>query len=353
MKRAAPFALAAALSACATTPPAQSPRAEHPRAPAQDGQQWCAYITGFGSEEVCGIRVPSAESLGCVRTGEKPHGIALAPDGSRFYVSNEGNNTVSVVDASAMGVVATIAVGQRPNQIALTPDGRSLWVTNYADHSVSVVDTTSNEVTRTLEVGRNPHIVAMNASRGQALVTSEGDGAVDVFDLDTFERAQRIEVFGFPRVLTVAPQGDRAFLTLRWLNGALVLDLQAGAVGERFSVGERPFAEAGKVAHGIAVTHDGELVLLTTQTSGQLTWINAHTSAAVGNVRVGDDPNWVEVTPDDRYAVVSNTAEDTAVVVDVRQRSILGSSSVSAKPKRLTVGACPEAALSSKGEPSP
>jgi YVTN family beta-propeller protein len=290
MRRVAPFFLAAALPACATTRPAQTPRAEHSRAPAQDGRQWCAYITSYGSEEVCGIRVPNAESIGCVRTGEKPHGIALAQGGSCLYVSDEGSNTVSVVDASAMRVVTTIAVRQRPNQIALTPDGGSLGVTNNADHSVSVVDTASNEVTRTLEVGRNPHIVAMNTPRGQALVTTEGDGAVEVFDLDTFERTRQISGHGFPRVLTVAPQGDRAFLTLRWLNGALVLDPEGGQVRARLSVGERTFAEAGKVAHGIAVTHDGEFILLTTQTSGELTSINAHTLAAVGGVRVGAKP---------------------------------------------------------------
>lgn len=327
--------------------------AEKPGKPAQDGRQFCAYVTGFGSEEVCGIVVPSAESIGCIRTGESPHGIALAQDGSRLYVSNEGSNTVSVVDPNAMRIVTTVAVGWRPNQIALTPDGHSLWVTNNADHSVSVVDTASNRVARTIEVGPNPHIVAMSPSRGQALVTSEGDGAVDVFDLETFERVRRIIVYGFPRVLSVAPSGDRAFLTLRWLNGALVLDLGDGSVSDRVSVGERPFAEAGKIAHGIAVTHDGQLVLLTTQPSGELTWIDASNLAALGTVSVGDDPNWVEITPDDRYAIVSNTGDDTAVVIDVRQRRVLGRASVSAQPKRLTVGACPEAAVSSKGAHAP
>lgn len=351
MKCATPFVLLAALSACATATPARDAGPE--RARAHDGRQWCAYITGFGTDQICGIRVPSAKSMGCVRTGDKPHGVALARDGSRVYVSNEGTNTVSVVDASAMHVVATVPVGQRPNQIALTPDGRSLWVTNNGDHNVSIVDTQENTVTRNLDVGRNPHIVVMNKSRGQALVTSEGDGAVDVFNLHTFERDRRIDVYGFPRVPTVAPHGDRAFLTLRWLNGALVIDLQAGTVADRIAIGEQPFAEAGMVSHGVATIHDGRIILLTTQTSGLLTWIDASTLEVAASVRVGASPNWVEVTPDDRFAVVSNTGDDTAVVVDLQRRTIAGRASVGAKPKRLAVGACPQASTPSTGGQSP
>jgi len=344
------FALAACASTKSGQPASTSAVQADPRSsPEHAERSFCAYVTGFGSEEVCGLRIPGAERIGCIRTGKKPHGIALSRDGSLLYVSNEGENTVAVVGTMDMRVIATVAVGQRPNQIALVPDESALWVTNNGDHSVSVVDTESREVTRTFEVGRSPHIVVMDAARRQALVTSEGDGVVDVFDLGTFERTRRMTVYGFPRVLAVAPSGQRAFLTLRWLNGALVLDLEEGAVRERIALGQREFAEQGKDAHGVAVTHDGQFVLLTTQTNGHLTWIEAGGLSPAGHVRVGNDPNWVEVTPDDRFAVVSNTQDNTAVVVDVQQRRVVGRAAVSAQPKRLTVGACPGATLSHGG----
>jgi YVTN family beta-propeller protein len=90
----------------------------------------CAWITSFGGNDVCGIAVPSGESLGCVTTGSKPHGVALSADGSRLYVSNEGTDTMTVVDTVAKRAVAEVRVGRQPNQVALDPPGEQLRVLN-------------------------------------------------------------------------------------------------------------------------------------------------------------------------------------------------------------------------------
>lgn len=52
--------------------------------PASGRENSCAYVTSFGGEDVCGFRIPDGQSLGCARSGAKPHGLALSPDGSRL-----------------------------------------------------------------------------------------------------------------------------------------------------------------------------------------------------------------------------------------------------------------------------
>ncbi|MDB5399184.1 MAG: rane protein, partial [Rhodopila sp.] len=44
------------------------------------------------------------------------------------YVSNERDNTISVVDLDAMTTVKTIDVGQRPRGITLTKDNKYILV---------------------------------------------------------------------------------------------------------------------------------------------------------------------------------------------------------------------------------
>jgi YVTN family beta-propeller protein len=56
-----------------------------------------------------------------IPTGKGPHGVVIAPDGQRAYVTNQYENTVSVIDVPARKPVATIAVGDRPNGISITP----------------------------------------------------------------------------------------------------------------------------------------------------------------------------------------------------------------------------------------
>ena len=61
-------------------------------------------------------------------------------DGSRVWVANQDNDSVSVIDAASLGRIAEIAVGRNPRAIALDHDGR-LWVSNRGSDSLSVVDT--------------------------------------------------------------------------------------------------------------------------------------------------------------------------------------------------------------------
>ena len=42
---------------------------------------------------------------------------------TRAYVTNAGDNTVSVIDSGANTVVATVSVGALPVAVAVTPDG--------------------------------------------------------------------------------------------------------------------------------------------------------------------------------------------------------------------------------------
>ena len=81
-----------------------------------------------------------------------PIGIAIAPDGTRVYVTNAGdpfdraNGTVAVIDTATDTVVATIPVGILPEAVAITPDGTRAYVANAASSTASVIDIASNTV---------------------------------------------------------------------------------------------------------------------------------------------------------------------------------------------------------------
>jgi len=197
-----------------------------------------------------------------------------------------------------MKPVGSVKVGREPNQVALSPAGDRLWVTNHADSTASIINTATLAVERTIPVGREPHVIVTNAARNVAIVTSEGDGALDVFDLASFERVSRQPLFGFPRVLAATRSGDTAFLTIRWLNGALAVDLQGKGPFDRVALGEPRFAAEGKDAHGIALTPDERTLLITTQMTDELTFIEPKSLAVLGRVTIGHNPNWIGVTAD-------------------------------------------------------
>src|SRR5437667_12822456 len=55
---------------------------------------------------------------------EVNHGAAVAPDGSRFYFSNEADHTLDVVSGKTLRVTDTIALRGRPTNIAISRAGR-------------------------------------------------------------------------------------------------------------------------------------------------------------------------------------------------------------------------------------
>ena len=73
-------------------------------------------------------------------------GLSVSTSAKLIYVTNAGNNTVSIIDTSKNEVVNTIRVGVWPAGIAIDPTTNRAYVvnSNEAESSVSVVDLSSN-----------------------------------------------------------------------------------------------------------------------------------------------------------------------------------------------------------------
>ena len=96
-----------------------------------------------------------AEKVGEVVVGNFPQSVAVNPAGTRAYVTNGADNTVSVIDLSSLQVVSTIRVGSEPRGCCLSPGGNRLYVANFSDGTMSVIDTASNTVLQTVDLTLN------------------------------------------------------------------------------------------------------------------------------------------------------------------------------------------------------
>src|SRR5258708_17458168 len=66
--------------------------------------------------------------VGEIKGIEASHGIAVARDGSRIYISEEATRTLDVVDGKTLSVTKRIPLSGVPNLIGLSPDGRRGYV---------------------------------------------------------------------------------------------------------------------------------------------------------------------------------------------------------------------------------
>lgn len=83
-----------------------------------NGELWVSDATN-GKVEYYTFMSGSWGSVGSIATGADAHAIAFTSNGSTAYVTNQGANTVSVIDVATHAVTKTISVGTKPNGIAL------------------------------------------------------------------------------------------------------------------------------------------------------------------------------------------------------------------------------------------
>jgi YVTN family beta-propeller protein len=70
-----------------------------------------------------------------------------------------------VITTATGAVSPPITVGTFPNQVAITPDGKRAYVTNTGDNTVSVITTATGAVSPPITVGKLPEGVVICPAR--------------------------------------------------------------------------------------------------------------------------------------------------------------------------------------------
>ena len=87
----------------------------------------------------------------------------------KAFVTNSGDDTVTVISLTTMTVVATIPVGDNPLNITVSPDGGRAYVSNRNSSNVSIIDTDTLAVIATVSVGTAPTGLAWLAQSSAAV----------------------------------------------------------------------------------------------------------------------------------------------------------------------------------------
>ena len=96
--------------------------------------------------------------VGVINGIEVNHGAAVAPDGSRIYVSDEAESTLDVVDGKTLKVVKKIPLSGHPNNMAVGKDGKRVYVgIIQAPGGVDVIDTASMQRVKTIPTKGSIH----------------------------------------------------------------------------------------------------------------------------------------------------------------------------------------------------
>jgi YVTN family beta-propeller protein len=146
---------------------------------------------------------------GRVNLGGLPVDIKLAPDGSVFYIANQGRHGVSIVDPIAMRELAFLPTGQGAHGMAISRDTKSLYVGNRLAGTISVIDFASGQITATWYTGGSPDMLQVSPDGTQLWASGRFNGAVYVVNTTNGQLVATIPTGTAPHGLTYFPQPGR------------------------------------------------------------------------------------------------------------------------------------------------
>ncbi|MCX2934912.1 YncE family protein [Mycobacterium sp. CVI_P3] len=110
--------------------------------------------------------------------GLDPHGIAIDSYGT-LYVANTGDGTASIIYAG--GSTTTFAVGSQPYDIALSPDESELYITDQGANAFYVYAGSIDNTANYFLVGDKPNSLAVNDD-GTVYMTNSGAKTITLYD---------------------------------------------------------------------------------------------------------------------------------------------------------------------------
>jgi YVTN family beta-propeller protein len=132
------------------------------------------YVANQGRDGVSVIDPVAMKEIEFIPTGHGAHGLELSRDTQSLYVSNRLEGTVSVIDTATRSVRAKWTVVGSPDMMQISPDGRQLWASNRFHASVTVIDTATGEVLQRIKTGANPHGLAFFPQPGRMSIGHNG-----------------------------------------------------------------------------------------------------------------------------------------------------------------------------------
>ena len=204
----------------------------------------------------------SGKNVGDIPDTPGVHGIALAPELGKGFVSNGREGTVTVFDIKTLVPIGSkIKVGENPDAILYEPATKRVFTFNGRSQDSTAIDAVSGKVLGTIKLDGKPEFAASDA-KGEVFVNIEDKSELTVIDPNKLEVKVKwpLAPCTEPSGLALDRKNRRLFVGCDNKMMAVV-DADSGKVLATPAIGEGVDATAYDDETGLAFASCGEGVL--------------------------------------------------------------------------------------------
>ncbi|HUI44552.1 MAG TPA: YncE family protein [Nitrospirota bacterium] len=186
------------------------------------------------------------------------HGIALAPELGRGFISNGKANTASIFDMKTLKVIGQVKTGENPDAILYEPSSQRVFTFNGKSKDATVFEATSGTVLATIALGGKPEF-ATTDNKGRVFVNIEDTNEVVELDSKKLAIVKRhsLRPCVEPSGMAIDIEHHQTFSGCH--NKVMtVLDVDSGKVMATLPIGQGVDANAFDAETGLAFSSNGE-----------------------------------------------------------------------------------------------
>ncbi len=204
------------------------------------------------------LDLDSGAIVGHIPNTNGVHGIAIAGDLHRGFVSDGRDNQVTIFDTKTLAVISTVKAGTGPDGIVYDPFSQRVFAFNGHSKDMTAIEASSGKLAGTVPLGGKPEFPATD-SQGNMYVNIEDKSEIVRFDPKTLAIKNRwpLAPCESPSGLAIDPKNQRLFPVCDNKMMA-VIDAGSGKVITTVPIGEGPDAAGFDPDKKLVFSSNGE-----------------------------------------------------------------------------------------------
>ena len=258
-----------------------------------------------------------------IATGNGPHEVELSDDGQLAFVSNYGagtpGNSLSVIDVRKRAERKRVDLGELSRPHGLVFANRHLYLTAEAIEQVAAYNPAAERVDWIFDTGqKGTHMVTASRDGTTLFTANMGSNTIGVIEPSHGDESELtlITVGEGPEGLDLSPDG-RELWTAHSRDGRVsIIDVASKKVTHTFDA-------KTKRSNRLKFTPNGELVLVSDLTAGELVIFDARERTERARLPIGRGASGILVAPDGQLAYVAASGENRIAVVDLKTMKVV------------------------------
>jgi YVTN family beta-propeller protein len=204
------------------------------------------------------LDLDSGAIVGKIENTQGVHGIAIAPNLGRGFVSDGQSSTVTIFDLKTLKTIAEVPTGKKPDAIIYDPATSRVFAFNGGGNSATVIEAKDGKVAGTINLGGGPEFAAADGN-GYVYNNLEDESLVLKINSRTLKVEQRWPTApcASPSSMAIDRDNRRLFLGCRSKVMA-VMNADTGQVVTTLPIGDHVDATAFDVETRLIFNSNGE-----------------------------------------------------------------------------------------------